>query len=77
MLTVKHIAPSGVEHMFPALQGTYDPTEYQTAPVNRVIYTSDSDDNGVDHHWMDDGVVYVMNAAGATVARYRLGSEVA
>lgn len=75
MLTVKHIAPDGKETVFPALEVTYDPFHFTPTPVGQSGYIWYEAPSGAGlNHRLEDGTVYVMNEAGATVARYVLST---
>lgn len=83
MLTVKHIAPSGHETIWPAIRVSYqpalpgrthtdfgsDPTIFIDRPGERGLV--DTIDVGANGMW------YVMNEQGKTVARYELEAGVA
>lgn len=77
MLTVKHIDPNGKETVFPALEVVYDPHHFGAvaAPEGQGYIWYEAPQGAGVNHRLEDGTVYVMNAAGATVARYGLSHQ--
>lgn len=82
MLTVKHKAPSGAEMTFEALEVVYSdrnttdlPTIAGFGPSSGHIefIRPNAKESTICHAY--DGVVYVMNSDGKTVAKYDLGGH--
>jgi hypothetical protein len=73
MLTIKHIAPGGDESVIPVDRVHYDGRNRATADdhVGGRIYAYEPG-GGIACEFFD-GMVYVMNAKGNTVAKYDLG----
>lgn len=70
MLTIKHIADDGDEHIYLTSHVNYVPSEAKTAagyPSSLWRY----DETGRAHEFTS-GMIYVMNDRGTTVARYDL-----
>lgn len=68
-LTVKHIADDGRENVIPCSEARYYP---QGDGDGRKKVRLDGMDAETSHGEFDNGLVYVMNAHGATIARYNL-----
>ncbi|MEH2700554.1 hypothetical protein GFL93_12750 [Rhizobium leguminosarum bv. viciae] len=66
MMTVKHIAKTGEEYVWPATHTYFEPGDKE------LFFRWDAD--GVPHQILE-GMVYVMNDHGRTVARYQLQSR--
>lgn len=69
-LTVKHIADDGRENIIPCSEARYYPKG--DGDDRKKVRLDGMDGNG--HGEFDNGLVYVMNAQGATVAQYNLRS---
>lgn len=63
-LTVKHMADDGRERIIPCAEARYDPKEKKVR--------LDGLDSGYPVGELSNGLVFVMNATGATVAHYNL-----
>lgn len=71
-LTVKHIEPSGHERLMQALSVSYQPGG--DAGASAKVFAFNTAHHPTDGAPVFDcGTVYVMNEAGATVAKYDLG----
>lgn len=70
MFTVKHVRPDGNEVLYNS-DGWFQTLKQRdgTGPIIAVKF-----DDGDKKHFLDTGRVYVMNAAGQTVASYTLGA---
>jgi len=73
MLTVKLVEPNGHEQVYEVSEAWASPAK--DPPGTHEVYATRVDSKG-DHplHFGGSGSVYVMNANGATVAKYTLGS---
>lgn len=74
MLTVKHVEKSGYESVFEAETVQFTPT-MPSAPRGVSIFGSPGLDEGArtgNHIQFSDGIVYVMNEGGKTIAVYNL-----
>lgn len=71
MLTIRHIEPTGHETVLQTMRVTMHPTDGVNLGAPTVFY--DRPDGGTS--LVEEGVVYVMNDLGKTVAKYELGSS--
>jgi hypothetical protein len=69
MMTVKHVAKSGEEFVWPATHTSYEPGGGNNTSAEELFFRWD--ENGIPHQILE-GFVFVMNEHGRTVARYQL-----
>lgn len=75
MLTIKHITPSNEEFVYPTTHVNFVPQDAKAAVTGfDSLWRYDNDGRA---HEIVDGVAYVMNESGKTVARYHLNGPVA
>jgi hypothetical protein len=84
MLTTKIIYPSGNEWTIPAIEVTFTPAQYEPMPEGApaspqkmaappIVWVKRPNIDEIVQ--VDEGSIYVMNASGATVSTYHLGSN--
>lgn len=73
MMTVKHIAPSGEQHVWPATHTSYEPGGGKNTSAKELFFLWDENGNP---RQVADGAIFVMNEHGRTVARYQIPSDV-
>lgn len=74
MMTVKHVSPEGNEALYPATEVSYSPLAGSTVPNSHgCVWYQVPETREI--RSIEGGTVYVMNEAGATVAKYRMTPE--
>mgnify|MGYP003427775803 CR=1 FL=1 len=72
MFTVKHTSPEYVDTVYSAAQVRFDPTN-PNAGTPETVWLSGGEEGNLPP--ITNGVVYVMNDAGSTVAKYDLEAK--
>lgn len=73
MLTIRHVSSNGQERVFEVDEvhvSEQDNPAAQTSDESKIKVVDGVE--GMIHHMIDEGIVYVMNSHGKTVANYGL-----
>lgn len=73
MMSLKHVALSGEEYVYPTTHVNFIPAAVKNcAPATAGLWRYDEDGRA---HEIDNGLVFVMNEHGRTVARYMISAN--